>query len=191
VADYAKVSRLLGELHNAHWQSAEGAFGKAFRGRLQNFQRFGIPLGKSPGKGKKIDYKKDDVFQLAFCLEMAEFGVDPALITNAIKHYWKDELSDIFVEQAAPGKIKDDVAPGQIKYDVLFCFSPRVMSAGWGIIADPAEPSLHFWTSSTERIGKQIEFEKHGYMGRFGVINASMLHRKILQLALVLNLGDW
>jgi hypothetical protein len=178
VADYTNVSRLLGALHGAHWQSVEGAFGKAFRGRLQNFQRFGIPLGKSPGKGKKIDYKKDDVFQLALCLEMAEFGVDPALISSLVKQCWREDLSDIFIEQAAPEKTKDAV---------LFCFSPNVMSAGW---ADPDNPSLHFWTSSPGLIGNQIKFEKHGYKGRFGVINASWLHREILKWALALNVSN-
>jgi hypothetical protein len=182
VADYGKVARLLGQLHNANWQSPGGPFHKAFRGRLQNFQRFGIPLDKNPGRGKKIDYKKDDVFQLAFCLEMAEFGVDPTLIANVMKYYWKDELFEVLVEKAAPGKTKDDV---------LFCFSANVMSGSWGINADAEKPSLHFWTSSPHLIGQQIRWEKHGYKGRFGVINASELHRKIIQLALALNLGDW
>lgn len=181
MADYAKVARLLGQLHNANWQNPDGPFGGAFRARLQNFQRFGIPLGKRPGRGKKIDYKKDDVFQLAFCLEMAEFGVDPALITNLLKYYWKDDLSEIFVEQAAPEKRKDAV---------LFCFSARVISDSWDVGADPIKPSLHFWTSWPDALGKQIKLEKHGYKGRFGVINASWLHREILKWALVLNVSN-
>ena len=181
MAAYTKVARLLGQLHNANWQSPGGAFNKAFRGRLQNIQRFGIPLGKNPGKGKKIDYTKDDVFQLAFCLEMAEFDVDPALIANVIRNYWAKELSDIFVEQASPGKTKDDI---------LVCFSPNIMSGAWGINADPTKPTLNFWLSSAKSIGKQIELEKHGYAGRFGVINISELHRKILQLALILSVSQ-
>jgi len=185
LADYAQVARLLGQLHNANWQNLDSAFGGAFRARLQNFQRFGIPLGKRPGRGKKINYEKDDVFQLAFCLEMAEFGIDPALIANLVKYYWKDDLSKIFVEQAA---LADPTNP---KRDLWFCFSPNVMSIGWGINADPAKPSLHFWSSWPEIIEKQIIFEKHGYVGRFAVINASILYRKILQLEMVLIKGDW
>jgi hypothetical protein len=180
LADYAQVARLLGQLHNANWQNPDSAFGGAFRARLQNFQRFSVPLDKRPGRGKKIDYKKDDIFQLALCLEMAEFGVDPALIANFIRYYWKDDLSEIFVERAAR----------KTKEDVLFCFSARVISDSWDVGADPTKPSLHFWTSSAELIGNQIKFEKHGFKGRFGVINASWLHREILKWALVLNVSN-
>jgi hypothetical protein len=39
----------------------------------------------SPGKGRKIFYTLEDVYVWAVCLEMQEFGIDPAIIARFIR----------------------------------------------------------------------------------------------------------
>jgi hypothetical protein len=71
---YSKVERVLASVHEIS-PSAMGAF----RGRIKHFQRLGL-VPSSPGKGHKISYRLEDVYMWAICLEMQEFGIDPAII---------------------------------------------------------------------------------------------------------------
>lgn len=67
----------------------------AFRGRIKHFQRIGI-VPSSPGKGRKIEYQKDTVFLWAFCIELAEFGVDPTVIKAVVDSIWTKHLREAF-----------------------------------------------------------------------------------------------
>ncbi|RVD35618.1 hypothetical protein EN741_27435 [Mesorhizobium sp. M4B.F.Ca.ET.019.03.1.1] len=64
--------------------------GKAFRARLKHLKRLGVPLGSNPGRGTKIWYHDEQLFQWAFCLELAEFGVDPTMVVSFIRTSWED-----------------------------------------------------------------------------------------------------
>src|SRR5690242_8776890 len=83
-ASFAEVETALARMHGI----SEEVRPRAFRARLQNLQRLGLPFGKKPGRGKKIDYTAEDVFQLAFCLELAQFGFDPSYAVDIIENYW-------------------------------------------------------------------------------------------------------
>ena len=48
-------------------------------GRIKHFQRLGL-APESPGKGRKISYKIENVYSWVICLEQAEFALDPSLI---------------------------------------------------------------------------------------------------------------
>ena len=48
----------------------------AFRARLIHFQRLKI-VPEAPGKGRRIPYRREDIFRWAIALEFAEFGIDP------------------------------------------------------------------------------------------------------------------
>ena len=37
----------------------------AFRGRLKHLKRLGVPLGSRPGRGSKIDYELEHIYQWA------------------------------------------------------------------------------------------------------------------------------
>jgi hypothetical protein len=71
---YSQVERALATVHEIS-PSAMGAF----RGRIKHFQRLGL-VPSSPGKGRKVSYRLEDVYMWALCLELQEFGVDPAII---------------------------------------------------------------------------------------------------------------
>jgi hypothetical protein len=63
---------------------------KAFRGRLKHFHRLGIPSGSRPGKGAKVQYSLDQLYEWAFCLELAECGIHPSQAAQfVLSKEWK------------------------------------------------------------------------------------------------------
>jgi hypothetical protein len=64
----------------------------AFRGRLKHLQRLGLPA-LEPGKGKRIGYTRELVLQWLIALLLAQLGIDPVLIVQAIKRDWKAVLA--------------------------------------------------------------------------------------------------
>lgn len=95
MASYAIVETALARLHDAGPEVQRGAF----RGRLKHLQRLGLPLGEKPGKGTRIDYDAQQIWQLAIALELAEFGIDPLKIAQIVKSAWHETLS-IIVDEA-------------------------------------------------------------------------------------------
>jgi hypothetical protein len=91
---------------------------KAFRGKIQHFQKLGIPLNLKPGKGRKNLYTEDELFQWALCLELAEYGVHPSTIADTIRAYWKSHLLPAFRAASQNETPKDDI---------LVCFSPHLV----------------------------------------------------------------
>jgi hypothetical protein len=122
---YAEIERVLARLHGATTGEIQQ---KAFRGRLKHLKRLGIPQGIHPGRGAKIYYFEEQLFEWAFCLELAEFGLDPTVIVRLMNDYWrKDILRRLMAVRANPwgdGGERDD--------DVYFVANPALMSATWG-----------------------------------------------------------
>src|SRR4051812_20669682 len=92
--DYAEVETVLARMHHADEVVQRGAF----RGRLAHLRRLGIPIGLTPGKGKRISYEIEQVYQLALCLELAEFGLDPSLIVRMVKQFWATQFYMLFTQ---------------------------------------------------------------------------------------------
>jgi hypothetical protein len=59
----------------------------AFRARLIHFQRLKI-VPAAPGKGRRIAYRREDIFRWAIALEFAEFGIDPTEIKKILDLNW-------------------------------------------------------------------------------------------------------
>ncbi|MEH2570662.1 hypothetical protein [Bradyrhizobium sp. AZCC 2289] len=114
---YAEAEHLLAHLHGADEKVRTGAF----RGRLKHLKRLGIPLDSNPGRGAKITYTQEQVWQWAFCLELAEFGIDPTIIVQLVKTEWEARLLPEFRKASA-------AAAGD---DVYFIATPRLMESGW------------------------------------------------------------
>lgn len=113
---YGEAETLLATIYKATGKAQTGAF----RARLKHLKRLGIPLGSNPGRGKKIYYERNELYQWCFCIEMEEFGIDPSIITNIVKKYWEGILVPAF------NKVRQDLAT-----DIYFCFAPEFASAGW------------------------------------------------------------
>jgi hypothetical protein len=135
---YAEVETALAQLYDAkHVQRA------AFRGRLKHIRKLKIPQ-EQPGKGARIRYGLEDIYQLLIALEFAEFGVDPHLIATIIRRHWrlKTGLHTLiaYAEQF----------PGD---DFHVAFEPRFMSFTWN-----REWSRHTDTEITRGVtGEPIE----------------------------------
>jgi hypothetical protein len=112
IVTYGEAEGILAQLHEV----AEATQRAAFRARLKNLKKLGIPLGSTPGRGKKITYVRDDLYQWAFCLECAQFGFDPTAVVETVKKSW-DYIKECF-KQAE--EIKDD--------HVLMMIDPAFMS---------------------------------------------------------------
>ena len=107
---YKEVETILAKLHGG----ATEALG-AFRGRLVHFQKVGI-APSSPGRGKKILYSFEDVAIWAFCLQLAEFGIDPMRIAaikdalwSQVSPYLLGDNDDEFLCAVLPSMLSRDL----------------------------------------------------------------------------------
>jgi hypothetical protein len=172
---------------------------KAFRGKIQHFQKLGIPLNLKPGKGRKNLYTEDEVFQWALCLELAEYGVHPSAIADTIRAYWKSHLLDAFRAAGQNETPKDDV---------LVCFSPHLVPdhpGRWGN-GEPkglGEPKILRGEEAFLRaplkavLGKRVALFPDQPPGNFGyrpraarsamIINLSQIIRDLRQLRVLLH----
>lgn len=115
---YATAEKVLAGLFNA----GDEAQAKAFRGRLKHLKRLGIPLGSRPGKGKKIWYDDEHVFQWILCLELEECGIDPKDIATFIRQHWDKNML---------AKFKGALTAYAQENDIYLYIRPHLMSRAW------------------------------------------------------------
>jgi hypothetical protein len=107
---YAQVEAALAEVHHVDDRAI-----MAFRGRINNLKRLGV-VPSSGGRGKKITYDVFNVLELAFCLQLAEFGIDPSTISKLSANIKSD------VNRAA--KIGENSTE-----DIYIAFFPSILTA--------------------------------------------------------------
>jgi hypothetical protein len=94
---YAKVEEALAKVFKTNKRTL-----LALRGRLKSFQRAGLTPQK-PGRGKVIKYTVYDVYDWAWALALADFGLDPQAICSLVqKGYFKADYLGVIE------KFKDD-----------------------------------------------------------------------------------
>src|SRR5262249_13097677 len=113
---YGVVETALAKLCGADAIAQKGAF----RGRLQHLRRLGLPSG-GPGRGKAITYTKANVYELGFCLECEELGINPALAVNLLKRHHEYIL-------CSHAKAEEALQNGD---EYFFWFTTNFMSASW------------------------------------------------------------
>ena len=84
---YGQVEKVLGRIF---WidEQQKGAF----RGKLKHLQKLGLP-GTEPGKGRRVAYTRELVFQLLLALLFGQLGTDPTLVVRMVKTNWKAVLA--------------------------------------------------------------------------------------------------
>ena len=107
---YGQVEAALAEIYGA-----EDVQRKAFRGRLQNVRKLGIPK-QQPGKGSRIRYTITDALFLMLALELSEFGLDPHIVARTLRSQWHMMLRRFQLAQQYPAD------------DVYIAISTRLMS---------------------------------------------------------------
>lgn len=151
MATYAELLELIGSIYEAD----EAALKGQVRGRLQNLAKMGVPIGGQVGKGKRFDYGRGEIYQIIFCLELAELGVMPSQAAEIVKQLWQSNLGLDFGAASAIGQFGDD------RLAVIFS---NVMSAAWR----PAEVEVVFVNAS--EFAEYLEKSKPGAR-HFSVIN--------------------
>jgi hypothetical protein len=76
---YSQVERALAETFGIPDRMG------SLRGRLKHLQRLGLSPD-SPGKGRRISYRKQDAFKWAVALALSEFGIDPTIIVPFVSN---------------------------------------------------------------------------------------------------------
>lgn len=115
---YAEVETILASLHRADAATQKGAL----RGRLKHFKKLGIPLGINPGKGARIAYTIDTIWEWSFCLSLSQAGLDPTVIATILKYNWTALILPEFKSCDA----------GTVDGTSFFYLEPWLMTRSWG-----------------------------------------------------------
>jgi hypothetical protein len=152
---------------------------------LKHFKKLGVPLGISPGRGKKIKYSREHLYQWIFCLECSQFAIDPTWIVMAMEKHWSS-IYQLF-ERAGhlPSRIDDGDDPRKHEpepvEDWFMVFSPNFMSGTWSgePVTDPNDPSFPFFSNIQEsRISETIA-RMRGHSRRIALINVTEITRQV------------
>jgi len=178
--DYAEVETVLARLYHA-----DAVQRGAFRGRIAHLRRLGIPIGQAPGKGRKIVYEKEHVYQLALCLELEEFGIDPLLIASFVKQFWTTFYGH-FIEAEMDSQL---VGPEDTPSDLCFAIEPAFMSKNWhrqaGAVSESFPGLIDFIPFRTAEDARYVVSKR-----RLCTLNLSMIVRMIRQTIVTLGMAD-
>ena len=168
---YAVVEQALMAVHGFVEQKR-----RAFRARLIHFQRLKI-VPTSPGKGRRIAYRREDVFRWAIALEFAEFGIDPTEIKKILDTNWRG---------IAPAILKAPAGP-----DKYLFFHPNLLGrlSREDERETPAKPGAPYSItvaiiSDLTELDQQIRTNQalaslDRFRARYGMINLSRLRRQV------------
>jgi hypothetical protein len=171
---YAQAETVLARMHLADAEAQTGPF----RSRIKNLRKLGIPLGLSPGKGKKLLYSMEYIYQWALCLELSQFGVDPTVIAEFVKYNWDGLLKEAF-EQAGP--------VGSSNQTFLY-FSPWIMTSGWKSDVGGAFPRIgDIGVSSRDELLQRLSSDSSD--PRLSVVDLSKIVASIQQGATAVQSG--
>jgi hypothetical protein len=122
---YAQAETVLARMYDADPTAQAGAF----RGRLKHLKRLGVPLERPTGRGRKVPFDLDHLYQWTLCLELSEFGLDPTLIVRFVRHFWPSMKSAF-----------DRAASADTNVNLTLLINPVVMSKTWW--RDPGDEPL-------------------------------------------------
>ena len=89
----------------------------AFRGRIKNLQRFGIPHGSNVGKGHPADYTYEDAAMILLVLVLDSWRSRPQDISAAVMRHWD--------------KIVAGISRARAGEQMMLCAYPGFVTARW------------------------------------------------------------
>ena len=95
-----------------------------------------FPEGSIPERAPRFGTRNRSYYEWAFCLELAEFGLDPTAIVRLMEQKFKDDILPHLVE----ARLQRD------SDDLYFVASPSLMSAAW----QSKEPLPYRWLKSSD-----------------------------------------
>jgi hypothetical protein len=169
---YAVVEQALMAIHGFVEQKKRALF----RARLIHFQRLKI-VPASPGKGRRIAYRREDIFRWAMALEFAEFGMAPTEIKKILDMNWiriapalleaRDEVDKyLFFHPKLLGRL----SPAEERETSLKLGAPYSITLE--IISDLADLGRQAKTDQARLFLDRVR-------ARYGMINLSRLRRKL------------
>jgi hypothetical protein len=138
------------------------------KARINHLQKLEV-IGKSPGKGRALQYEIDHVWRWVFCLELAEFGISPATAAALVAAYWKSHLVGIF--HRAQKAIKTQGTP-----IFLFIRGAGLMSAAWRPKKNRFDDVPHvgqFTAETSDTILKWMKDDQERAAPRISAVNLS------------------
>jgi hypothetical protein len=166
MATYAEVSKIVAAIFGADEQARRGALAA----RLQNLQKFGIPLGTNVGRGKKIDYRSEQIFQLVFCLELEDNGITPSQIGRIVKVLWKHRIHGYFKTALENIGAEDDM---------ILIFELSQMTSTWARDLEGQDVYFAAVWANDETLGATIKGFIHEGWRHLSLINVSNLVRAV------------
>jgi hypothetical protein len=151
---YAQVESALAEVHKV----SPNALG-SFRGRIKHLQKLGV-VPESPGRGRRISYELQHVFVWAFCLELSEFGIDPAVVKAFFDTLWHPLLREFMLKP-------------KNKKERYFRFYPNMLSR-W-FLREGNHVGLITW-DVVDDLSKPLG---GAAVTRIGIINLSYVRREV------------
>jgi hypothetical protein len=116
--NYKQLETLIARRYGASAKTQTGAL----RARIRHLRRLGLPLGISPpGTGNSITYGKEHIYEILFCLELEQFGIDPRLAVGLLKAY-RPYIMRAYREAAAAIQNNEDY---------FFWLETEFMTARW------------------------------------------------------------
>ena len=96
----------------------------AFRGRLQNLQRNGVPEGVNTGKGRRASYGWTQLLQMSVALDFMEIGLTPDAASTMVLASRLQILSPFIVLGHLPIRIIKKTIVNEVTFDdAYFLFS--------------------------------------------------------------------
>ena len=132
---------------------------------------------EAPGKGRRIPYRREDIFRWAVALELAEFGIDPIEIKKILDMNWPPiahavlEANDgrdkyLFFHPNLLGRLsREDERETSDKPGAPYRITIK-------IISDLAELNQQAKTDEARALLDQVR-------ARYGMINLSSLRRQV------------
>jgi hypothetical protein len=161
-----EVSKIVAAIFGADEKGRRGAL----TARLQKLQKFGVPLGQRPGKGKRIDYRNEQLFQLIFALELEDIGIMPSQIERIIKGLWRYKIHGYFKTALKNIDAKDDM---------ILIFELSQMTSTWAPGLEGQDFHFAAVRADNETLGAAIKGFIHEGWRHLSLINVSNLVRAV------------